>query len=104
MDPLDESENPTTSFLDLYGVVGIEKEEGLKDWSKILVRKKVVTTRARAPIWCVRVQGVTVLVLSLLLLLCMLPIAVVTERSSECEQKGEEEFGDESRERRRLAG
>lgn len=30
------------------------------DWSKSLVVKKVIAMRARAPIWCVRVQGVAV--------------------------------------------
>lgn len=79
MDP-PESEKRTTSFLDLYcPEVGIEKEEELSDWSKILVRKKVMMTRARAPIWWVRVHGVTVWCegKGLVLLLCIVAIVVV---------------------------
>lgn len=34
-----------------------EEQEEKDEWSKSLVRKKVAATRARAPIWCVRVQG-----------------------------------------------
>lgn len=84
MDP-PASEKRTTSFLDLYcPEAGIEKEQELKEWSKILVRKKVMMTRARAPIWWVRVHGVTVWweAKGLVLLLCMLPIVVATEQST----------------------
>lgn len=97
MDP-PESENRTTSFLDLYcPEVGIEKEQELKDWSNILVRKKVMMTRARAPIWWVRVHGVTVLLANgLVLLLCMLPIVVATEQSSEVSVDARKKMGMET--------
>lgn len=55
-----------------------EEMEEENDWSKSLVAKKVTATRARAPIWCERVQGVEVEgPKTLLLMLPVLPIALV---------------------------
>lgn len=57
-----------------------EKDEGGKVWSKSLVRKKVRITRARAPIWWVRVQGVWEGVnLLLLVLLLFIPAIFVVQ-------------------------
>lgn len=51
--------------------------EDENEWSKSLVAKKVTAMRARAPIWCDRVQGVEVGgPKNLFLMLLVLPISL----------------------------
>lgn len=67
-------------MLDSYPLPSKNEEEEMEegnDWSKSLVAKKVTAMRARAPIWCERVQGVEEGgPNTLLLMLTVLPIAL----------------------------